>query len=55
MISYKNFEYVKDLLYESTSQKVLAHAVNYDFYGPTTEHGHVDSQSDVYGNFIRFS
>ena len=55
MISYKNFEHVKDLLYESTSQKVLAPAVNCDFYGAKTEHSHVDSESEVYGNFIRFS
>ena len=43
---------VKDLLYESTSRKVLA---NCDFYGPKTEHSHVDSESEVYWNFIRFS
>ena len=53
MISYKNFEYVKDLLYESTSRKVLAPAVSCDFYGPKTKHSHVDSESEVYGNFIR--
>ena len=54
MISYKNLD-VKDLLYQSTSRKVLAPAVNFDFYGPETEHSHVDSESEVYGNFIRFS
>ena len=51
----KIFEYVKDLLYEGTLRKVLAPAVNCDFYGPKTEHSHVDSESEVYGNFIRFS
>ena len=33
----------------------LVPAVNCDFYGPMTEHSHVDSESEVYGNFITFS
>ena len=33
----------------------LAPAVNCDFYGSKTKHGHVDSESEVYGNFITFS
>ena len=41
--------------FESTSQKVLAPAVNCDFYGPKAEQSHVDSESEVYRNFIRFS
>ena len=41
---------LKDLLYESTSRKVLAPAVNsVIFYGPKTEHSHGDSDSEVAG------
>ena len=55
MSAIKIFKYVNDMLYESTSRKVLASAVNCDFYDPKTENSHVDSESEVYGNFIRFS
>ena len=55
MSAIKIFEYVDDLPYESTSRKVLAPVVNCDFYEPKTEHSHVDSESEVYGNFIRSS
>ena len=50
----RNLEYVRDLLYESTSRDVLAPVVNY-FYSPKTEHRRVESEREVYENLIRFS
>ena len=46
----------EDLLYESTSRKFLAPAVNSVIFmtHAKTEHS-VDSESEVYENFIRFS
>ena len=45
----------EDLLYESTSGKFLAPAVNSEIFMPKDRHSCVDSESKVYENFISFS